>query len=81
MSVIKAIHKVYRAWTGGAQAHAEFARMLGEAAGHEGRRFLVPDADELDITLTLAKRFNDGIYAISNHSEDVRNTPTDQRIY
>jgi hypothetical protein len=43
MSVIKTVHEMNRTRTRSAQTHPELARMLGEAARHEGRRLFVPD--------------------------------------
>jgi hypothetical protein len=55
--------------------------VFGEAPGHEGRCFLMADADKCDFALPRAKRLDYGVDTVTNHSKDMRNTPTDQRVY
>lgn len=48
------------------------------AARHERRRFFVPDLDETDLVLPLAKRFDDPVHAVSGKAEYRIDTPVNQ---
>jgi hypothetical protein len=54
--------------------------MFGVAAGHEGSRLLVPHGDEANAVRAFAQGFDDGVDAVADQSEDIRDLPADQRV-
>ena len=54
--------------------------MLGVTAGHEGSGLLVPYSDIADLVLAHADGLDQRAYSVTDHSEDDRHTPGDQRL-
>src|SRR5438552_1929969 len=59
LGVIQAIEEVDAARAAGSQAATQPAGVLGIAAGHERRRFLVPHLQEANPVLARPQRFHD----------------------
>ena len=66
IGVVQTVEQMHRPRPGGADADPEPSGVLGEAGSHEGRRFLMPDADVADAILTFAQRLDDRVDAIAD---------------
>src|SRR5436190_22543062 len=80
LGVVQSIKQMDAPRTGGRQADAQFAGEFRITAGHEGRRFLVPDLHEANFVLSDAQRFHNPVYAVAWQTEDDFDSPFDQDV-
>ena len=78
--VVKPGDQMRRARARGRDADAELAGELGIGRGHEGRHFLVPRLDELDLAVRAVERAEHAVDAVAGIAEDVPHAPLVQAL-
>ena len=75
LRVVEAIQQMDRARPRGGQAYAEIAGEFGVAAGHEGRHFLVPHLDEIELVAGAVEGADEAVDPVTGISKDTPYPP------